>query len=103
MPSEISKLQEVAARTVHWIFYGYMVFLPLSGWMISSAVGLPVSFFGLFVLPDLIAPNKNLLPYLVMTHQWLSYALIATIGLHITAALWHHFVLKDNVLKRMLS
>lgn len=77
--------------------------MPISGWLITSAAGLPVSFFGLFTLPNLIAPNEELLPWFEMAHQWLGYALIFTIVLHTSAALKHHFINKDNILKRMIS
>jgi cytochrome b561 len=88
---------------VHFAFYLLMVLLPITGWMISSAVGLPVSFFGLFVLPDLILPNESLHLLLSAMHKWLSYGLILAIITHIVATLWHHFIRKDDTLRRMLA
>lgn len=93
----------IAARTVHWAFYGFMFAMPITGWLITSAAGLPVSFFGLFVLPNLIAPNEELRILFQEIHEWLGYALIATIVLHASAALKHHFINKDDILRRMLS
>lgn len=92
-----------AARTVHWAFYGFMFALPISGWLITSAAGLPVSFFGLFVLPDLIPANAQWMKIFQETHEWLAYGLIAIIFLHVGAALKHHFINKDDILRRMLS
>lgn len=94
--------EEFAARTVHWIFYGFMFALPISGWLITSAAGLPVSFFGWVTIPNLMTPNEGLLHVFQSIHEWLGYALILTILLHASAALKHHFVLKDDILRRML-
>lgn len=99
----IPLLERIAARTVHWIFYVLMFALPITGWLMSSAAGLPASFFGLFVLPDLIAANESTRLMLQNVHEWLGYILIAVIVLHTSAALKHHFINKDDILKRMLS
>lgn len=96
-------LEKIAARTVHWAFYGFMFAMPITGWLITSAAGLPVSFFGLFVLPDLVSPNPDLMKLFEEIHEWLGYGLIAAIILHASAALKHHFINKDDILKRMLS
>lgn len=93
----------LAARMMHLAFYGFMLVMPLSGWLITSAAGLPVSFFGLFTLPDIIAPNEDLRILFQWVHQWLGYALIAAIIVHVSAALKHHFINKDNILRRMIS
>jgi len=91
-----------AARAVHWAFYGFMIAMPLTGYLMTSAAGLPPSFFGLFTLPNLIAPDPVYKHLLKEIHEWLGYALIATIALHTAAALKHHFIDKDTILKRML-
>jgi cytochrome b561 len=97
------KWEVIAARTVHWAFYIFMFAMPISGWLISSYAGVPVSFFGLFVLPPLVSPDKNLMRLFQDIHGWLAYGLMLTIILHVLAALKHHFVNKDDILKRMLS
>ncbi|CEK11450.1 cytochrome b [Legionella hackeliae] len=94
--------EKFAARAVHWIFYGFMFALPITGWLITSAAGLPASFFGLITLPDLIAPNEDLRPIFEEIHEWLAYGLIAFIALHVAAALKHHFINKDDILRRMI-
>ena len=96
-------LEKLAARTVHWTFYVFMFAMPLTGWLITSAAGLPASFFGWFVLPNLISPNEESRILLEEIHKWLGYGLIATIVLHASAALKHHFINKDDILRRMLS
>jgi len=100
---DLAKWEVIAARMTHFTFYLLMLALPLTGWMMSSAAGLPVSFFGLFVLPDLVSPNEALRIIFQETHEWLAYAMIALICLHVAAALKHHFINKDNILRRMLS
>ena len=98
----LPRWEEIAARSVHWIFYGFMFALPITGWLITSAAGLPASFFGLITLPNLVAPNEELRLLFQQVHQWLGYALIAVIGLHAAAALKHHFIDKDDILRRMI-
>jgi len=95
--------EKLAARTVHYTFYGFMFAMPITGWIITSAAGLPVSFFSWFVFPDLVSPNPNLMHLFQQIHKWLGYGLIATIVLHTSAALKHHFINKDDILRRMLS
>ena len=92
----------VAARAVHWTFYLFMFAMPITGWLITSAAGLPASFFGLFVLPNLIAPSDEMLKFFEMVHEWLGYGLIGLIVMHVSAALKHHFINKDDILRRML-
>lgn len=94
--------QKVIARFVHLCLYGLMFALPVTGWLMSSAAGFPVSFLGLFELPDLISHNDYLFRAFVQAHKWLSYALIGLTLLHIGAALGHHFLAKDETLQKML-
>jgi cytochrome b561 len=94
--------EKIAARAVHWTFYAFMFAMPITGWLITSAAGLPVSFFGLFVLPNLIAPDNQLLKLFEQIHHWLGYGLIALMVLHVSAALKHHYINKDDTLRRML-
>ncbi|WED43582.1 cytochrome b [Legionella cardiaca] len=95
--------EKFAARAVHWTFYGLMFALPITGWLITSAAGLPASFFGLITLPNLVAPSEELRIVFQELHAWLAYGLIGLIGLHTAAALQHHFINKDDILRRMIS
>ena len=94
-------LEKIAARSMHWAFYVFMFAMPITGWLITSASGLPASFFGLFTLPDLVVANEQNRVLFEWVHQWLGYGLIAAISLHTAAALKHHFINKDNILRRM--
>ncbi|EHP44112.1 cytochrome b561 transmembrane protein [Cupriavidus basilensis OR16] len=94
--------QKIAARFVHLCFYALLIALPISGWVMSSAAGIPVSFFGLFTLPDLVDSDDYLFHRFIELHKWLGYVLILLIFVHVGAALRHHFVFKDDTLRRML-
>jgi cytochrome b561 len=94
--------QRLAAKAVHVALYALMFSMPLSGWLMSSAYGFSVSFFGLFTMPDLIAPDKELAHFFNELHELGMIAFFACIGLHTAAALKHHVVDKDATLRRML-
>jgi cytochrome b561 len=94
--------QRVAATTSHWGLYALLFALPLTGWMMSSAANYPVSWFGLFQLPDLVAPSKPLQETLHEVHEVLAGTLLFLAGLHLLAALKHQFVDRDGLLGRML-
>jgi cytochrome b561 len=92
--------QKIAARFVHLSFYALMFALPMTGWLMSSAAGIPVSLFGLATLPDFLPRDDYLFQRLI--DKWLGYVLILFIFVHVGAALRHHFVFKDDTLRRML-
>jgi cytochrome b561 len=95
--------QKVAARLVHLCLYALMFALPVTGWLMSSAAGFPVSLLDLFDLPDLVAKDDYFFQMFVQAHKWSGYALIALTVVHAGAALTHHFVNKDETLMKMLS
>ena len=94
--------EKYSARAVHYAFYFFMFAMPLTGWLMTSAAGLAPSFFGLFTLPNLVAPDDHLRHLLAETHKYLAFALIATVCLHVAAVLKHQFIDKDAILRRML-
>lgn len=99
----LPRWEKFAARTVHWAFYVFLFAMPLSGWMMSSAAGLTVSFFGWFNLPNFVPENETLFHFMETAHTWLAYGLIATICLHVAAALKHSLIDQDDILLRMLK
>ncbi len=94
-------LRKFAAVT-HFTLYGLLFALPLTGWLTSSFANSAVSWWGWLTLPDLVAPNKARFELLGEVHGLLTRMLIVVVAVHATAALIHHFVLKDTVLRRML-
>lgn len=93
--------QNLSAKAMHFALYALMLGLPIAGWLILSASGKPIPFFGL-QLPSLLAENKDLAHTIKELHEvggTIGYFLI---GLHALAGLYHHYVVKDNTLLRML-
>ena len=102
LPDTMGPLSRLAAHAGHWALYILMLAIPLSGWLMSSAQGFSVVWFGVLPLPDLVTKNLELGEWLNSTHLILNYTLIATLIGHIGAALHHHFIKKDTVMSRML-
>lgn len=93
--------QQRSAKTAHALLYVFMIAMPLLGWLILSGEGKSVLLFGM-QLPLLMEPDKAFAHDMEELHEWggtLGYALI---GLHALAGLVHHYVMKDNTLRRML-
>lgn len=101
-PLDIPQWQRIAARVSHIALYVLLIVTPIAGWLMSSARNFPVSWFGLVTLPDFIAPNRPAYELLHEVHEFLALTLFCVALLHIAAALKHHFVNRDNVLRRML-
>jgi cytochrome b561 len=95
--------QQVIARFAHLCFYALMLALPITGWLMSSAGGYPVYLFVLYGrMPDFIGLDPYLFELLREVHLWLSHAMVVLLVVHMTAALGHHLVLKDDTLEKML-
>jgi cytochrome b561 len=99
----VPEWQQIAAVFVHLCFYALMLLQPVTGWLMSSASGIPVDFLGLFTLPKLVAHDDDLFGRLRDLHDWLGWAMAAFICLHAAAALRHHFMVRDETLRRMLG
>ena len=74
---------------------------PLTGWLMSSALGFPVVWFGVLPLPDLIDKNKELGEVLKLVHSYLNYAFIAVVTGHALAAIKHQWLDRDGTLSRI--
>ena len=101
-PVAMPQWQERAASVVHVVLYLSMFALPITGWMYSSIAGFPVNVYGLFTLPNLLPKNENLVDLFHSIHGFFGDVLIVAFVLHLGGALYHHFMMKDTVLKRML-
>lgn len=93
--------QEKVMTLTHVALYLLMFAIPLVGWLMSSAKGYTVNYFGLFDLPDLVGKDKALGHQLKEVHELLANVLVALVGLHVLAALKHQFIDKDGLLGRM--
>ncbi len=102
LPSDMSPALKLVAHGMHFALYGILLVLPFLGWAYASARGLPVSFFGLFDLPALTQTGSSTGRALGELHGVIGTTLAFLIGFHVVAGLYHHLVLKDNILTRML-
>lgn len=109
LPTGMTRLERIGARLSHSLFYALMVAIPLAGWAMVSAspLGLPTIVFGLFEWPHIpmlagLEDKKPVEALFRLSHKYMGFGLMALLALHVTAALKHHFVNRDDVLARML-
>ena len=93
--------QNLLSRLVHLALYALMIGMPVAGWLILSADGKPIPFFG-FDLPALVGENKGFAEQVEELHEIGGSIGYYLIGLHALAALFHHYFVKDDTLRRML-
>lgn len=96
----LPRWQAHSAQVLHLALYALMIAMPIIGWLILSAEGKPVPFFGA-TLPPLIGESESIAECLEEIHETVGQAGYFLIGLHAGAALIHHYVLHDGVLARM--
>jgi cytochrome b561 len=94
------KWQTLFAKLIHVALYVFMIGMPLLGWLTLSAAGKTIPFFGL-QLPPLVAQSKSVADWAKEIHETGSTFGYFLIGLHAAAALFHHYVVRDNTLRRM--
>lgn len=102
LPEQMPKLQQLASHVGHTALYGLMLAIPISGWLMSSAKGYQTVWFGVLPIPDLLGKDKLLGDLLAELHGALNGLLMFIVVIHVIAALKHHFIDRDDVLKRML-
>ena len=94
--------QEKAAVYVHRLLYALLFAVPVMGWAATSAYGARIAVFGLFELKPILPRDRALSEALFEVHEVLAITLIFVFAVHIGAALHHHFIRKDETLRRML-
>lgn len=105
LPAGMANWERIGARISHIAFYGFMIGLPIGGYMAASAYGSeqPILLFDAIELPKFPIPQTPEMQQLTSTmHGSGSWALIALMALHIAAAMKHEFVKNDGVLARMI-
>jgi cytochrome b561 len=109
LPDSMPPIERTAAAGGHLLLYLFLFALPFTGWALvsSSVFNIPTVLYGVVPWPDLpvlstLADKAPVEAVLKIVHAYGAYALIALVGLHATAALRHHFIIKDDVLRRML-
>ncbi|WP_438951945.1 cytochrome b [Porticoccus sp.] len=93
--------QILAGRSMHVILYFFMIAMPLMGWLVLSGSGKPVPFFGT-TLPALMPENETLAKSIKEVHETIGKAGYFLIALHALAGLFHHYILRDNALLRIM-
>jgi cytochrome b561 len=94
--------QTASARIVHWLLYVLIFAVPILGWINASWRGMPVALFGV-PLPQLVPTRAAGWAWTGDVHALVAnYAMLGLVGLHVAAALYHHFIRRDRVLQRML-
>ena len=103
LPRNTPGWQQIVARAMHIAFYALLIALPLSGWMMTSVEGDADSFFGWFGVPPLPVPGGEASEDLIEeTHEVLGNVLLVLAGIHVLAGLKHHYIDRDDVLRRMM-
>jgi cytochrome b561 len=102
LPPAATGLAEIAARSVHYLLYVLLFTMFVTGFTKLWSHGHAASFFGLFGIPSPFAISKTVFPLVDTVHHWTAWVIIGVAGLHGTAALFHHYILRDGVLRRML-
>jgi cytochrome b561 len=94
-------ISQFLAKSLHLVFYLLMIGMPIAGWLMLSAAGKPIPFFGL-ELPALIGENENLADQIKDAHKAVGNFAYYLIAAHALAGLYHHYVRRDNTLRRIL-
>ena len=102
LPESMPKATQWVAHAWHFALYALMAAIPLSGWLMSSAKGFQVVYFGVLPLPDLVGKSEDLGDLLKEVHEALNFGLLALVGLHVAGTLKHMIIDKDGTLRRML-
>src|SRR6185503_14078104 len=102
LPADIPPLQQFAAQFTHAALYLFLIVQPLIGWVATSAYRAPITVFWLFTLPPIWPEDRAFSERLFGVHKVVGITMAALVLAHIGAALFHHFVRRDEILLRML-
>ena len=102
LPPDTPAWERTVARASHFLLYVAMIAMPVTGWIISSASGIPFRIFWWIPLPAIVAVDENVAALAKLAHFSLFVLLAALLLVHVGAALRHHYVKRNDVLARML-
>ena len=102
LPGSLNPWHHRLANLSPFALYSLMFLMPLSGIALSQAAGYPINVYDMFALPTVLSKNPDLSKTAATIHKYGAFAFIGVLTLHVSAALYHHFILKTNILKRML-
>ena len=98
----VARWEHWAARASHALLYILMIVVPISGWWVSDTSRIPFKAFWLIPVPDFLAADRDASQAAEVVHGILTTTLLVLIVVHILAALRHHFILRNDTLRRML-
>jgi cytochrome b561 len=101
LPGTVLDWERRLAPYSHGLLLLLLLALPVSGWLMSSAGGVTVFWFGVLHLPDLVPRDLSLFEALRRLHHLLAWSLIALLGLHVLAVLHHDVIRRDGIFRRM--
>ena len=103
MPESMRPWEQLLAKLTHYALYVMMILIPLGGIVFTLARGRPIDFgFFQIVYPLDQTIGRNAVRSLKGVHEFLGQAVLVVAFLHAAAALWHHYIRKDDILARML-
>jgi cytochrome b561/polyisoprenoid-binding protein YceI len=95
--------EEKLAKIVHFALYALFIAIPVSGLVMSAAGDFPAEFFGLFAMPKIAPKDSGIFDSAREMHETFAWAIIGLICLHLAGALKHHFIDRDETLRRMTT
>ena len=101
LPDTITRWERAVAPWSHGLLLVLLLALPVSGWLMSSAGGVSVVWFGILPLPDLVPRDLALFERLRTLHHWLAWMLMALLTLHLLAVVRHDVLRRDGIFRRM--
>lgn len=102
LPDSMAGAERLAAKASHLLLYCLLLAQPVIGILHSNAANFPIVVFDSLTLPSLIGPDDALKNLLTTVHGVAGWTILGLVLLHVAAALRHHLVLKDDILRRML-
>lgn len=100
--SALAPWETAAARTAHWILFTLLLSIPVSGYVISTSAGDSVPLAGGLAVPALFEVSETARDFATDFHYWAAYLGAGLASAHAAAALKHHFIDKNDILRRML-
>ena len=99
----VPPILQLAAKAGHLLLYIFMLVMPISGVLMSRFSGYPISVFEIFTIPAASEKSPELAKLFHATHGYAAWGFVILISVHILAALYHHFIRKDDTLVRMIK
>lgn len=100
--AHMPRLMRLVAQAMHWALYALILAIPMLGWALTNAHGVDVKLFGVLPLPTITGADSDFADTLTDYHLMASWTLLGLVTAHVGAALFHHVVVRDQVLSAML-